>query len=342
MKPAGGLNNNYPHVFLLAASFILLAFVPPNASHASDSDMDRKFESGRKIYNFYCYFCHGYSGNAQTLAARFLSPPPRDFTTSDPRELSSDRMHVSVREGRAGTAMKPFTAILSDEDIEAVIVYVRLAFMTGKLQNTRYHTEENGWFDHERYRDSYPFATGEIPLDTPAENLSHSQRRGLRVYFDSCISCHDRSQVHDTVVAWEPVANSYPRVGFRPGDSMLPPDAISGASPFSKHDIAPSIPNLSATERMGERLFQDNCAFCHAADGTGRNWIGTFLEPHPRDLTDTEVMLGMNRERIVRVIREGLPGTSMPAWNSVFDETQIDAVVRYIHRAFHPLSGVVD
>ena len=37
-------------------------------------------ELGRKVYNFRCYFCHGYSGAAKTLAATYLKPLPRDFT----------------------------------------------------------------------------------------------------------------------------------------------------------------------------------------------------------------------------------------------------------------------
>jgi cytochrome c oxidase cbb3-type subunit 3 len=88
---------------------------------------------------------------------------------------------------------------------------------------------------------------------------------------------------------------------------------------------------------MGERLFQENCAFCHAADGTGKNWIGSFLEPRPRDLTDKAFMSGMTRERLAQTIRDGLPGTSMPAWKSVLTADEIDALVAYIHRAFHPL-----
>ncbi len=341
MKPIGALIH-FLYGFLLAASFNLQAVDSPSTGHALDTEAIRQNDLGRNVYNFHCYFCHGYSGDAQTLAARFLSPPPRDFNTSDPNDLTYQRMQSAVREGRSGTAMKPFTGILSNDEIDAVIEYVRQTFMLRKLRNTRYHSEENGWYNHERFRDSYPFATGEIPLDTPAENLSITQREGLRVYLQSCISCHDRSRVADPVVVWEPIASSYPRIGFRPGDSLLQPDAITGASPFSKHDIAPSIPNLSPAERMGEQLFQSNCAFCHAADGTGRNWIGTFLEPHPRDLTDPDFMVAMSRKRIEGVIREGLPGTSMPAWKSVFDDTQIDAVVRYIHRVFHPLSGMPD
>ncbi|MCG7982959.1 MAG: cytochrome c [Candidatus Thiodiazotropha lotti] len=309
---------------------------------AVDADQKGHLEKGRDIYNFHCYFCHGYAGDAKTLAAKFLNPPPRDFTTSDPNELTRERMQLSVRDGRPNTAMKPFRGILTEQEIEAVTRYVHSAFIVGKLPNTRYHTVENGWYDHERFRNSYPFATGEIPLDSPVESLSENQRQGLRVYLNSCISCHDRSQVDDPTITWESIAISYPRLGFQTGDSLLPPDAQSGASPFAKHDIAPSISDLTSTERLGETLFQQNCAFCHAADGTGKNWIGTFLRPHPRDLTDPQIMTNLSREQIKLVIRNGLVGTSMPAWKSVLTDAQIDALVHYIHRAFHPLAGLTD
>ena len=61
---------------------------------------------------------------------------------------------------------------------------------------------------------------------------------------------------------------------------------------------------LSARELRGQALFQENCAFCHAADGTGRNWIGSFLQPHPRDLTAPAFMRSMTASRLAGVIRE--------------------------------------
>ncbi|MCU7941486.1 MAG: c-type cytochrome [Candidatus Thiodiazotropha sp. (ex Cardiolucina cf. quadrata)] len=306
------------------------------------ADIEKQLEKGRKIYNFYCYFCHGYSGDAETLAARFLSPPPRNFIASDPDGLTKQRIRDAISKGRPTTAMKPFRDVLADEDIEAVTLYVHTAFVIGKRTNTQYHTVENGWYEHDRFRDSFPFATGEIPLDAPNDSLTEKQKRGLRVYHESCISCHDRSHVKDPTLIWEPVAISYPRLGFKTGDSLLPPDDKSGASPFAKHDIAPAIPDLSSVEQLGESLFQQNCAFCHAADGTGKNWIGTFLQPHPRDLTDPKVMTNMSSDHLTKVIRDGLENTSMPAWKSVLTDKQINAVIHYIHRAFHPLPGFSD
>ncbi len=330
---------------------LCLPFVPLNGAadlsadarmHKADAGRSHELESGRSLYNFYCYYCHGYAGDAQTLAAKFLSPPPRNFLQADPEVLTPDRIRGSISEGRAGTAMQPFRWTLTEDEIKAVAAYVYTAFVKDKRPNTRYHTVENGWHDHDRFRESYPFATGEIPLDTPSEILSESQRRGLQVYLQSCVSCHDRSRVDEPDVTWEPVANSYPRIGFKPGDDRLPADAISAASPFSRHEVVPLITDLSPTERMGEALFQQNCAFCHAADGTGKNWIGTFLIPHPRDLTDSGFMSGMTRSKLKQVIREGLQGTSMPAWKTVLSDSQIDSIIGYIHRAIHPLSGTSD
>ena len=50
-------------------------------------------------------------------------------------------------------------------------------------------------------------------------------------------------------------------------------------------------------------------------------------------------MSSATRESIAHAIREGLPGTSMPAWKRVLSENDVAAIVAYIHRVFHPLAG---
>lgn len=310
----------------------------PQAAAAAPKAED--LELGRRIYNFRCYFCHGYSGNAETLASTYLTPRPRDFTKLSPDQLSREKMLESVTRGRPGTAMKGFADILQPNEIAAVTDFVRHEFMLSKARNTAYHTKENGWPDHERYAAAFPFATGKIKLDAPAEQLSPEQRAGRRLFMSACVSCHDRAKVEDEGVPWDSRALSYPRMGFQPGD--WPPkelDGVSSATPYHIHDRVPKVAGLTALEKRGEGLYQQNCAFCHAADGTGRNWIGTFLEPHPRDLTAPEFMSAMTRERLAGVIKEGLPGTSMPAWKSVLSETDIQAVIAYISRTFHPVGN---
>ncbi|MBL8488042.1 MAG: c-type cytochrome [Rhodocyclaceae bacterium] len=310
------------------------ALAVAGAVHAAPPD---PLAAGRAVYNFRCYYCHGYSGDAKTLAATFVSPPPTDFTRADPARLTPAHIRETLRQGRPGTAMKSFARVISAREIEDVARFVHEAFVRDKAVNTRYHTPENGWPGHERYRAAYPFATGEIPLSREWESLDPSQAEGKRLYLSACVSCHDRGAPGDDGVAWDARPLSYPRNGFSLANPPPGVDALAGASPYARHDVVPRLRGLSAAEKRGERLFQANCAFCHGADGSGRNWIGAFLEPHPRDLRDAGFMVGMTRERLARTIAEGLPDTSMPAWRDVLKPAEIDAIVDYVARAFHPL-----
>ena len=307
------------------------------ASNPPPAPSPAQLESGRKIYNFRCYFCHGYSGNAQTVAASFLSPPPLDFTGAEASWLTPEYIVSVLREGKSGTAMKSFRGVISDVEMEQVAFFVVDEFVLRNAPNTRYHTPENGWPDHERYQDAFPFATGEISSSQPWESLTESQVRGKRLFMSSCVTCHDRGdRVNDTII-WEARPLSYPRNNYSHTD---PPeiDAMSSASPYRLHDTPPQIANMTPLELRGEKLFQNNCAFCHDADGTGKNWIGSFLESHPRNLRDPAFMATMTRTRLAATIREGLPNTSMPAWKAVFSADDINAVVTYIAKAFHPLA----
>lgn len=308
---------------------------PGDAPSAPAVSAQDAHEQGRKIYNFRCYFCHGYSGDAKTLAATYLDPRPLSFVSTSPDALPRERMLEAVTRGLPGTAMKGFSSVLSKREVALVVDFVRREFMTARAENTRYHTPENGWPDHGRFAAAFPFATWEIPLDTPWEQLTPEQQAGKRLYLSACITCHDRAKVKDEGAPWDPRPVSYPRNQYVPGQSV---DTMASASPYAKHEVPPRIEGLDPRERQGERLFQENCAFCHGASGTGRNWIGRFLEPHPRDLTDSRFMAGMTRTRLRDVIRDGLAGTSMPAWRDVLSEGQIEAIIAYIHRVFHPLA----
>lgn len=227
--------------------------------------------------------------------------------------------------------MMGFGNVLSGDEVAAVVDFVRAEFMDQKNANTRYHTAENGWVNHEQYRSAFPFARNQLSLDTPWDVLSGEQRVGRQIFVAGCISCHDRGRRSDDRMIWEARPLSFPRNGFSFANSMS--DATSGATPYAVHDQAPRLAALTDAEREGERLFQQNCAFCHAADGTGRNWIGSFLESHPRNFRGARAA-EMSDDQIAEVIRNGVTGTTMSAWRSVLTEPQIVAVVSYIRRAF--------
>ncbi len=286
--------------------------------------------TGEAVYDFYCYQCHGYSGDARTLASTYLKPPPRNFTRADSSTLTRTKMLDAVANGRPGTGMVSFARVLDQRQIERVVDFIRGAFMTQSPRRRVYHSVANGWPNHEHYRAAFPFATGEIPLDVTWEDLDPEQVAGKRLYLNACISCHDRAHVTQEGPVWESHAVSYPRKHYSHRATDL--DGRTGATPYAQHERRPDSGSAGDAVARGERLFQDNCAFCHAADGTGRHWIGSFLMPRPRDLTGARVA-GMTAAQLRRTIREGLPGTSMPGWKHVLEDGEITDVVTYLRRA---------
>lgn len=85
---------------------------------------------GRQLYRKHCVHCHGERGDGQGPTAPLLSPTPRDFASSDYRDVRIDGQHAKqdlrqvIRSGRAGTAMPSFER-LSDDDLNSLVEYVR-------------------------------------------------------------------------------------------------------------------------------------------------------------------------------------------------------------------------
>ena len=240
-------------------------------------------------------------------------------------------MRIAVRDGRQGTAMMGFKGRLTEQEINAVVTYVQESFMRSQKKNTAYHTPENGWFNHEKYRAAFPFATGALSINMAEEDLSEKQKLGRALYLSSCITCHEQKIEENVVFETRPV--SMPRAGYS-HRKMQSVDTQSGATPYAKHGVAPEISGLTKLEQQGEHLFQENCAFCHAADGTGKNWIGQFLEPHARNLTSKALSQRMTDKKLQETIENGLENTTMPAWKNVLTSQQIEAVIAYVKRVF--------
>lgn len=101
------------------------AFVPPAAAQ----DLTR----GKTLYDRWCAGCHGETGDGSGYAAAFMLPRPRDFTrgvyqirTTASGELPSDDdlRHV-IDEGMPGTAMPGWRTLLSPDERDAVVAYVK-------------------------------------------------------------------------------------------------------------------------------------------------------------------------------------------------------------------------
>ena len=327
---------NATPTFILAIGTVITFWAGESVAQDTPSD---SIAPGQAIYRYYCYQCHGYAGDAHTMASKTLSPPPRDFSSVTPEQLPLESMVDTILLGRKGTGMVSFATVLSEQQALDVARYVQQAFMSANSERARYHSEENGWTEHERYEAAFPFIEGTVGVDTPWESLTAEQQRGRRLYESACVSCHNQpNSGGNDGPAWELRAVSYPRRHFSHRDANA--DLVSGASPYAVHDIAPDASGLSELAQAGRPLYQENCAFCHAADGTGRNWIGSFLEPRPRDFTDPEFRLIHDTAAIEQRILIGIPGTSMPAWRDVLTATDTEAIIAYLQEAFSAQNAI--
>lgn len=266
------------------------------------------------------------------MASSYLSPKPVNFT-QPPAGLTRDKMITTVTHGKQGTAMQAFQRVLSRKEIAAVVDFIRATFMRGKDSGAYYHTAENGWPDMDRYAAAFPFALGRLSLDVPPAQLTAEQRAGRRLFLSSCITCHGRGHSGEQT----PQLMLQPQVSS-PGDSH-PSDATPpggyGYYGGGTHIPAPAMTNATPAQQRGERLFQANCAYCHAADGSGTNGIGAALHPHPPDLRTVPAIMDSDRDKLRRIIEKGVPDTTMSAWGGVLDKRQIDDLIEYMFRVFH-------
>jgi cytochrome c oxidase cbb3-type subunit 3 len=150
------------------------------------------------------------------------------------------------------------------------------------------------------------------------------------VYDAACVVCHARGDTRAGRSPWQPEALS--------NDHVYDPEAVGhhddySDPPFGLHASAPVLRDPGRAERRGEALYRDNCAFCHAADGSGRNWIGAFMVPAPPDFTRPSAA-PRSADDLLQLVGRGIPGTSMPAWDGVLDAADLRAVVAYLRAAF--------
>jgi len=84
---------------------------------------------GGVLYMQACAMCHGDRGK-RTISGS-MQPPPTDFTLPKAAaELTRKRMITSVSNGRPGTAMRSYSTDFNKADIEAMVDFIREAFMT--------------------------------------------------------------------------------------------------------------------------------------------------------------------------------------------------------------------
>lgn len=74
----------------------------------------------------------------------------------------------------------------------------------------------------------------------------------------------------------------------------------------------------------GGDLFKQKCSMCHGADGKGYPALKT------PDFTDPKFHAKHTDDEITKIIKNGKPGTAMPAFKDSLSDDQIKSLVGYI------------
>ncbi len=83
-----------------------------------------------------------------------------------------------------------------------------------------------------------------------------------------------------------------------------------------------------------EATYKALCQRCHGDKGDGLGVIAQHLDPSPRDFTKAGFMNSKPVTRLTDSIRNGVAGTSMPAWGKLLDEAKAKSVLDYIQASF--------
>jgi mono/diheme cytochrome c family protein len=121
--------------------------------------------------------------------------------------------------------------------------------------------------------------------------------------------------------------------------NSIVPDPFFGRTSTSDQqtsDIARQKFEFSRHLKHGQAVYLKRCVQCHGVNGDGNGPAAEYLYPKPRDYTKgifkfTSTPYGSKprREDLIRTLRKGITGTSMPAFN-LLPEEDIEAVVDYI------------
>ncbi len=83
-------------------------------------------------------------------------------------------------------------------------------------------------------------------------------------------------------------------------------------------------------------LYREHCAHCHGISGDGMGPTAAFLNPYPRDyrpgvfkFKSTERADKPTHGDLVRILHNGIPGTSMPSF-ALLSAVQVEALVEYV------------
>lgn len=106
----------------------------------------------------------------------------------------------------------------------------------------------------------------------------------------------------------------HPGVDLKENVQSPPTGAVVAEAPADISKVTePWVANPEMVKH-GKKLFAQNCAMCHGAEGHGDGAAGAGLNPKPRNLVEGPWKKGGGYTGLFTVVTEGIPGSSMASY----------------------------
>jgi sulfur oxidation c-type cytochrome SoxX len=275
-----------------------------------------------------CYGCHRIEG----LSEGTIGP---DLTEVG-RKWKLDYLYGRIKDPKAilATSIMPQFK-LADGDIKALVVFL-------KSRKGRNFAET----DIQRYRIKATGGAGLAQANLkPVALTGDLAHQGQQLVTErACAACH-RIGDKDGGIApdlsyegamrdpdWLQEHFKNPRA--TEPDSIMPTFKFTDAEFQAMTAYLASLRTPPAALDTPANAYKALCLRCHGEKGDGLGPIAMHLDPAPRDFTKDAFMNSKTEQRLVASVRQGVAGTSMPAWAKVLDENQAKALLGYIQTTF--------
>ena len=329
---------------------------PPTAGDRFVVDFGQTLVRGQQVYREHCVHCHGTSGDGNGPTAQYLNPLPRDYRlgrfkfTSTSRDSRASRADLqrTVQEGIPGTYMPSFL-LLAEDDLEAVVEYVRWLAMRGEYELkmvTEFETDFSEKAVQNQVRNSQLLYASQLAAweqskqgDRPEPPNESAIRRELNEDLQSALEGFAETAddlATEVAEAWS--------------NAELPESVIRPTEPRTiTHESDPESWRQSLAN--GRKYYMENCSNCHGPTGRGDGaqvfafqtipgTDETYPEPglfddwgnpiDPRNLTRGVYRGGRRPIDLYRRVHQGIPGTPMPPFSSKLTDPQIWDLVNYV------------
>lgn len=116
---APGRRHSIGHVALLV---LLLTGTAAGLVLAQSLD---SHNGGQALYERHCLECHGPTGKGDGPKAPFLSPRPGNLVSAGTSAKTDRELLRTIAQGKSRTSMPPLEGVLSAEEQQAVLQYIR-------------------------------------------------------------------------------------------------------------------------------------------------------------------------------------------------------------------------